>query len=107
MKTKTIDIEAKEWFDRVNGNSYFSAIATVNFGTKNEKNIKVRFQYGYENHYIDIAADELQKAGYIDREQYENGSKTPLWRYCRENKIILRTIKQENCLQKDCKAFVR
>ena len=52
---KTIDIQAKEWFDRLNGNSYFSAIATINFGMEDEKAVKLPFQYGYESHYIDMA----------------------------------------------------
>ena len=44
---KTIDIQAKEWFDKVNGNSYFAALVTVNFGMSDEKTIKVPYQYGY------------------------------------------------------------
>ena len=38
---KTIDIQAKEWFDKVNGNSYFSAIATINYGLQDQKTINV------------------------------------------------------------------
>jgi hypothetical protein len=37
MKIKTIDITALEWFDKVNGNSYFSATVTLNFGMKDQK----------------------------------------------------------------------
>ena len=34
MKTKTIDVNAKEWFDNKNGNSYFCGTITLNFGNK-------------------------------------------------------------------------
>jgi len=50
---KTIDINAKEWFDSENGNSYFSSKVTLNYGLHNEKSIKLPFQYGYEDAYID------------------------------------------------------
>ena len=34
---KTIDIEAKEWRDKVNGNSYFSSDITLNYGMDNQE----------------------------------------------------------------------
>ena len=43
LKIKTIDIQAKEWFDKVNGNSYFSANVTINYGHENQKNIRLWF----------------------------------------------------------------
>lgn len=99
IEIKTIDINAKEWFDRVNGNSYFAAIVTVNFGMENEKSILLPFQYGYGNHYVDMAGRALINAGLIP------DTKDVLWRYCDENKIILRKSKQENCLKRDLKAM--
>jgi hypothetical protein len=33
----TIDIQAKEWFDRINGNSYFSGQVTLDYGQETEK----------------------------------------------------------------------
>ena len=50
---KTIDINAKEWVDYANANSYFSSKVTLNYGLHNEKSIKLPFQYGYEDAYID------------------------------------------------------
>ena len=49
MKTKTIDIQAKEWFDKVNGNSYFAGTITLNYGTETEETFLLPFQYGYGN----------------------------------------------------------
>ena len=64
MKIKTIDINALEWFDKVNGNSYFSAIVTLNYGMKNAKVLKLPFEYGYGDHYIDMSNQLLIKEGY-------------------------------------------
>jgi len=43
---KEIDIIAKEGFDRVNGNSYFSARVHVVFRNKKAVTVYVPFQYG-------------------------------------------------------------
>lgn len=55
MKIKTIDVQAKEWFDRTYGNSYFSMNVTVNYGMKNATTFYVPMQYGYGDHYRDMA----------------------------------------------------
>jgi hypothetical protein len=92
---KTIDIEAKEWFDKVNGNSYFSAIVIINFSLKDEKRIILPFQYGYGNHYETVTLNAL-----IDKKIIKKGVNS-LWSYCRDNKIILRTSKQVGLRKKD------
>jgi len=96
-KIKTIDVQAKEWFDKVNGNSYFSAIITTNFGLPNAKQFNLPFQYGYGSHYIDMAAKKLQSEGIIK----DNNPMLVLWSYCNDNKIVLRTSKQENCKKRE------
>ena len=98
MKIKTIDITALEWFDKVNGNSYFSATVTLNFGMKDQKNIALPFQYGYGDQYIHSASEELIKQGLIKIEKY-----CPFWQYCQDNNIILRTVKHENCKKSELK----
>lgn len=103
---ETIDVNALEWFDKVNGNSYFAAIITLDYGTDQAQTIKLPFQYGYGSHYIDMAKQELFKLGLLpDLEQYSNGASEALWSYCRRNNIILRTSKKENCLKRDLKAI--
>jgi len=91
---KTLDINAKEWFDKVNGNSYFSADVTVDLGIDTEKNFVIPFQYGYGEHYRDAAFSLIKKELNIKTDDC-------LWRYCRDNNIILRSSKQENCLKRD------
>lgn len=100
---KTIDINAKEWFDKTYGNSYFAANVTVNFGMEDQQNFKLPFQYGYGDHYIDMASQHMIKSGIIDGERHENGSYPALWQYCERNKIILRTNIQRNCKQRELK----
>lgn len=104
MKTiiiKTIDIKAKTWFDKVNGNSYFSALVTLDFCLETEKEIKVPFQYGYGDQYITETCHQLQTDGILPDVKIYNLSE-----YCRENNIILRASNQKNCLKRDLKNLV-
>jgi hypothetical protein len=96
MKIKTIDVNAKEWFDKVNGNSYFSGVITLNYGMKDVKEFIMMFQYGYGDHYVDMAKRQLTEHNYISADYGD-----ALWRYCEKNNIILRTSKQSNCRKRD------
>ena len=101
LEIKTIDVNAKEWFDKINGNSYFSADITLNFDMDNQQILEMPFQYGYGEHYVDMANQKLQQEGYIKENRPKNGFYYPLWQYCKDNNIILRTNKQENCLKRE------
>lgn len=96
MKTKTIDVNAKEWFDNKNGNSYFCGTITLNFGTDTEKTFLMPFQCGYGQSYIQEAKAILTQFNKISPDY---GS--PLSMYCRKNNIIYRTSLQENCLKRE------
>ncbi len=93
-KPTTIDIVALEWFDKVNGNSYFSATITVNYGMKSQKIFNLPFQYGYGNQYQESCFQELKKKGLKTEQSF-------LWIYCEKNNVILRSTKHENCLKKE------
>lgn len=99
LKIKTIDLQAKEWFDKVNGNSYFSANITINYGMETQQNIFLPFQYGYGSHYADVASQKLLKLKLV--KQNTKNTFFSLWNYCSENKIILRASKRENCLKRE------
>lgn len=101
MKIKTIDVQAKEWFDKINGNSYFSAVITLNFGMEDQKTIGVPFQYGYGDTYRQEAFEQLVKDGYI----FPTDKQHTLWQYCQDNNIILRHSKKEKCLKREVVAF--
>lgn len=98
MRVKTIDVNAKEWFDKVNGNSYFSGDVIVNYGMKSEKIFIMPFQYGYGEQHIQEAKALLHEHNIISGKDSQ-----PLWSYCKDNKIILRTSKKENCLKRELK----
>lgn len=96
MKIKTIDIQAKEWFDKVNGNSYFSSITTINFGLKNEASFKSSFQYGYGEQYKQDSLCKLAELKLIDTiSSYK----------LKEKGIILRCNIQTNCKKSEVKQF--
>lgn len=90
-----LEVNALEWFDKTNGNSYFSATITLD-----DKQIAVLpFQYGYGDHYLDKAKEVLVDAAHpIVKSIYPW---VGLPQYCRENRIKLITHKQENCLKKE------
>ena len=92
MKILTLDINAKEWFDKVNGNSYFSADIVVNYGMNDSQTIKLPFQYGYGDHYQYMAIEQLQKQGLTDKKYLHD---------LRDDGIIVRTNMQRNCRKKD------
>lgn len=58
---KTLDISAREWFDRINGNSYFSGQIVVDFGLDTEKRFFMPFQYGYGDYFLWEALTTLKK----------------------------------------------
>lgn len=97
MNIKTIDVNAKEWFDRANGNSYFSVVITLNFGMEDQKEIGVPFQYGYGDKYRHVVFEQLEKDGYIT----PTDKQYTLWQYCEDNNIILRHSKKERCLKRE------
>jgi len=101
MKTahnvSSINIQAREWFDKANGNSYFSATIEMDGETVGE----LPFQYGYGDHYIDMANAYLDENRLIDNPRHDNGSRESLWRYCEDNNIVLYTNKAENCLKRE------
>lgn len=92
-KVKTIDINAREWFDKINGNSYFSAIVTINYQMKNESQIKLDFQYGYGDCYRYVGIVAVKK-------QFPELSPLSDWQM-REAGIIIRSNIHRGCLKRD------
>lgn len=97
-KIKTIDVQAKEWRDKVNGNSYFAGKVILNYGMPSEKTFVMPFQYGYGEQYLHEAFQLFTVAGI----KKDTGSIT---RFCRENRITLRHSIAKNCLKKELKEF--
>lgn len=93
MKTinqiQTIDVSALEWFDSINGNSYFAGKVIINYGTDSQVTLPLAYQYGYGEQYEYEALKAIKKAFSIDIDM--NGS---LWRFCDSHQIILRSNKR-------------
>lgn len=102
-KIKTLDIIAWEWFDKVNGNSYFSAQITLNQDYPHlMETISLPFQYGYGDFYEQEAGKVLHEIGAIKNPQPKPGYPAPaLWSYCRDKKILYRRQKVSGCLKRD------
>jgi hypothetical protein len=100
MKTKTIDVNAKEWFDKINGNSYFSGTITLNYGMNNEEAFLMPFQYGYGSQYEYEAQMTLNQFNKISSNFVEYQS---LYSYCKENNIIFRSTIKRNSLKRELK----
>ena len=84
-KGDSIAIIGRRWFDRVNGNTYFSSVAVINGNQVAE----IHFEYGYGEQYRDSMYNLLYKLGYCsDREKYNNGSNEPFWVYCKRKEVI-------------------
>ena len=99
MKTKTIEIRAKEWFDKVNGNSYFAGTITLNYGTETEETFLMPFQYGYGSQYEQEAKAILTQFNKISTD-YES-----LSNYCKRVGIELNSNIEIGCLKRDLKAI--
>lgn len=103
---KTIDINAKEWFDKVNGNSYFCGIVTLNYGMKNEETFLMPFQYGYGSQFEQEAKEILTYANKISPQivLFETGKYyETLYSYCKRENIILRSNIIRRCKKRELK----
>ena len=94
----TIDVNAKEWFDNKNGNSYFAGTITLNYGTETKETFLMQMQNGYGTQF-----EQKAKAILTQFNKISGDWTNPLSMYCRENNIVLRTSLKENCLKRELK----
>ena len=79
-----ITIIGRRWFDRINGNTYFSSTAIIN----EKEVVNIPYEYGYGDQYLWAAYRELEKKGYLtDVEHYNNGGMESFWSYCERKGI--------------------
>lgn len=62
IKTRSIFIEGRLWFDKINGNTYFSNRVWVN----GKIAFVMPFEYGYDLQFLHRALDELKDRGYTN-----------------------------------------
>ena len=99
---KTVDIEAFEHFDKINGNSYFSALVTLNSGLENEEIHAIPFQYGYGSQFEHEAKELLKKL--FPRTKWAKKNE-PLW-MLNYDRIKVNTSKVEGLSERKCKQMV-
>jgi hypothetical protein len=92
---KTLDINAKEWFDKVNGNSYFSAQIIIDYDLPTYQKYFLPFQYGYGDSFQWQSLKHLQNIGLVA------DNIGHLWQL-RDNGVIIRTSKR-NALKRELK----
>ena len=81
-----ITIIGRKWFDKINGNTYFSSKGLID----GEVKVVINFDYGYGNHYEDETFAKLEKEGFIDDvKHYKNGGGERLWQYCERKGLKL------------------
>ena len=80
----SINIQAKEWFDKVNGNSYFAGTVTLDEGLKSKEVFLMHIQYGYGNQYKFEARKLLTQFNKISIPYA-----TTFVEYCENNGIIM------------------
>ena len=89
---KTLDINSKTWFDKVNGNSYFASVVTIDYGMNTEQIIKLPFQYGYGSQDEQEAKAVLTEINKISANYGQS-----LYSYCKDNNIIYRHSNIKGC----------
>lgn len=97
-KTQNIMVFGKRWFDRVNGNTYYSVDAYVN-----GKHVgRIDYGYGYGDEYLQAATSMLARKGYLPGiETYQYGGMETLWRYCERKGIRLAYDVADVCRKKN------
>ena len=84
MAIERIEVQGREWFDKVNGNSYCSARILVD----DELIAVVPFQYGYGHAFEQYAGEELNRISVVSlTECNSSGVSETLARYCERNNI--------------------
>lgn len=92
---KSITVIAGEWFDKVNGNSYFAGKVLVN----GVHAFNMPFQYGYGSYFEQAAMEGLIERGYTKGLNH-TGS---LSRFCREYGIAYDATKHDNQKMRELK----
>ncbi len=64
-ETRSLFIESRLWFDKINGNTYFSNRVWVN----GKIAFVMPFEYGYELQFLFRALSELKERGYTNTEK--------------------------------------
>ena len=82
---KSILITGRRWFEKTNGNTYFSAKAYIDGIDVS----KIEFEYGYGDQYLYEMFYQLEKEGLIPKFRNSEGYSPSPRIWCQENGIEL------------------
>lgn len=95
IEIKTIDVQAKQWFDKTYGNTYSAVQTTLNFGMPDQTRLFTIWQSG--SHWEQMAMETLRATF----PEIDPDKQNPLWKYCQDNGIILRRNVQDKCTKRE------
>lgn len=95
---KTVDLYIKRYWDRVNGNSYFSAQLVINYDMEDHTTIYIPFQYGYDSMPEQVATTYFDNLNTLWKLKSSRETWTPK---------ILRVIDYKYTKQKEVKEWGR
>jgi hypothetical protein len=76
-KIRSLTIIGRRWFDKINGNTYFSAVGLIN----GKKEAQIDFEYGYSDHYKHCIVRELINNG------WKGIPPTTIYSWCKDKDI--------------------
>ena len=91
---KKLNINCKEWFDKINGNSYFAGTIEID----DKETFLIPFSYGYGTYY-----EQEAKAILTEFNKISLNYSLSLYSYCKENNIEFKSNLKENCLKRELK----
>lgn len=81
-----IEIFGRRWFSRTYGNTYFSAVISVN-----DEHVCTIREDGYGDYYKQRSWDWLARNGYVNPEKYNHGGLEQPHVYCERQQIVFRS----------------
>ncbi len=66
-----VHIQARRWFQKSYGNTYFSLKVDVEVNGKLIEVVNVPFEYGYGDHYDTVALEQFKQAVNLDKDLIE------------------------------------
>lgn len=84
---KRIEIVGRRWFRKSYGNTYFTAKVYAN----DKLVVNIPMQYGYGDHYVDVAWGQLERMGIVPkRKVHASGGSSAPWAEARDLGIKLK-----------------
>lgn len=95
-QVQKLELTGKRWFDRKNGNTYFSALAVLD----DVEVAAIACEYGYDEQWLYEICDKLDQSGVIPvkREVFKNGSKEVPWQWLQRIEKETGVVIFRNCI---------